>query len=207
MSTEVAVHGDFAAHKDDSVVADVRKHGAIMTINGLTLLTDEITPEKFEALLWYLVTLRESIYWSLGDGWFQAEALWGEEVYQYMEIMRISAESIRQYIRVAGDVPQRRRRIELSWSHHREVAPLHDEWEQVVCLQYAVENRWTKQELAAAIKEAKGIPEKPRRPYVMEQVCDAAQHIWDAVPLDEDAIPDWLRPPLEELADALGETV
>lgn len=187
-----------------SIVDDIRRLGGEALPNGL-ILSPDITPEQFEAMAWTIGTWHEAIRWWIGDLEFHGEAKFGEDVYQYLETLGISPESKRQYLRVSGDVPLRRRRTELSWSHHREVAPLHDEWEQAVCLQYAVENRWTKQELAAAIREAKGVPlPPPPRPYVMEQVCDAAENIWDAAQAAGEDIPDWLRPPLEELSDALG---
>lgn len=201
MSTDLVSLTSFDP-KTAALIADIRALGGDPLPNGLVLPND-ITPEQFEAMAFKIGMWHEAIKWWIGDLEFQGEAVFGEAVYQYLETLNISNESKRQYLRVAGDVPLQRRRTELSWSHHRAVAPLAPD-DQIEWLQRAVESRWTKQELEAQIKEWRGIPEKPRRPYVMEQVCDAAQHIWDAVPSEDEEIPDWLRPPLEELADALG---
>lgn len=197
MTTEIAVR------EGGSIAATVREFGAHMEPNGLTLLKDEVTPEKLEGLFLFLGRSHELIRWAIGDAIFQGDAIFGEAVWQYQEILGLSTESKRQYERVAGAIQLRRRRSELTWSHHRAVYAM-EPADQDAWLQRAVDERWTKAELEDAIKQARGVVEKPRRPYVMEQVCDAAEHVWDAVPLDEGEIPDWLRPPLQELKDALG---
>lgn len=195
--------GELDVRQDVSIVDNVRELGAELLPNGL-ILNRDITPEQFEALMWYLALMHESLRWAIGDGEFQGETIFGDDVYQYLEITGMSKESQRQYFRVAGDVPLERRRTELTWSHHRAVAPL-DADDQVMWLQRAVENRWTKQELEAHIREWRGISEKPRRPYVVEQVCDAAEHIWDAaVQVNDGGFWQVPNEAMNELSDALG---
>jgi hypothetical protein len=198
--------GEVAVQEPAGVVSireAVREFGAELRPNGLTLLKDEVTAPKVEALFAFLGATHESLRWAIGDALFQGEAIFGDDVWQFQEILNISIEQRRQYLRVAGDVPAQRRRTELTWSHHRSVAPL-DSGEQVEWLQRAVDERWTKAELEDAIKQAKGVKEPTRRSYVVEAVCDAAEHIWDAAERAEDG--SYLVPgeTMEELAAALG---
>lgn len=188
---------------DLALLAEVEATGALTEL-GLVLPRD-ITPARYEAMGVLFGRADGMLKWAVGDWLFQGEAIWGEEVYQLQESLGLSVGQRLQYVRVSGDVPISRRRVELTWSHHRSVAPLPPE-EQELWLQRAIDERWTKVELEAALKEARGEVEKPRRPYVVEQVCDAAEHIWDAAQEAgrKEPIPVWLDGPLQELADALG---
>jgi len=113
-----------------------------------------------------------------------------------------------QYARVASRVSRDRRNPELSWSHHRAVAPLEPS-QQIEWLDRAQEKGWTKGELEDAIKLAiKGeVVRQPKHSYVVEVVASAAERVWqNAVQSASD--PDVFfisREVLEDLASALGE--
>lgn len=184
------------------------EQGGMLTPIGLTL-PDTITKEQFQQVGLALGSMRESLHWAIGDLIATAERLFGEDGYQLIESLGISEVSRLQYIRVALRIAQDRRRIELSWSHHRAVAPLEPE-DQDRFLEEAIKNQWTKGDLEDAIKkELKGqLPPPPGRTgYVVEAVAEAAEKVWEsAMPNLSD--PDtYIVPqgPMQDLGHALGE--
>jgi len=188
---------------DVALLAEAEGSGALHEL-GLTLPTD-ITQDRYEAMGVLLGRVHETMKWAVGDWLFQGEALWGEDVYQLQESLGLSVPQRLQYVRVSGDVPLQRRVKGLTWSHHRSVAPLEAK-QQTEWLQKALANKWTKQELEAELKIARdGKDSSPAaRRYVVEAVCDAAEHIWDAAERSEDGT--YLVPgeAMQELANALG---
>lgn len=115
------------------------------------ILTDEIDMDQYEALARYFGALNDSVNWWLGDLYIYGDQLYGEMAAQLIEASGRSPSSLQQCVRVSMAVPAKRRRRELSWSHHREVSHLdpddQDDW-----LTQASTNRWTKRELVAQMK-------------------------------------------------------
>lgn len=184
------------------------EQGGMLTPVGLTL-PDTITQQQFAQIALALGSMRESLHWAIGDLIVTGEKLFGEESYQLFESLNISEVSRQQYIRVGLRIALERRRVELSWSHHRAVTPLEVE-DQDRFLESAVANNWTKSELEDAIKkEFKGqLPPPPgKMGYIAEAVAEAAEKVWEsAMPNLKD--PDtYIVPqgPMKELGHALGE--
>lgn len=68
--------------------------------------------------------IHEAVRFAIGDAIMYGEKLYGEECYQALELLQLSEEAKREYVRVSERVPRSRRRKGLSWSHHRAVAAL-----------------------------------------------------------------------------------
>jgi hypothetical protein len=108
--------------------------------------------------------MQDSLGFWLGDAAVYGERHYGELAAQALEAAGRSADAMQRYIRVAERVPPERRREGLSWSHHREVAPL-DPPDQTEWLERAEANRWTRRELEANLRSRpEPEPDIPRRP-------------------------------------------
>lgn len=191
-----------------TALAELEKAGSLSPV-GLNL-PDDITPERFEAVGYVLRNMGNSLHWAYGDYLSTAERLFGEEGYQYGEVLGLSEVSRMQYIRVALRVPEERRKAKLSWSHHRAVAPLEPE-DQERWLDLAIISDWNKSQLEDAIKrELRGqLPPPPGRTgYVVEAVATAAEKVWESAAPNLSDPGTYIVPqgPMEELAYALGET-
>lgn len=122
------------------------------------ILTEELTWEAYESLATYFGKLGDSTNWWLGDLLIYGERIFGEEAAQAVEASGRSPQTLQQACRVAMRISPGRRRRELSWSHHRTVAPLEPE-EQDAWLERAVDQRWTRRELEAQLKPEPVLPE------------------------------------------------
>ena len=123
------------------------------------------------------------------------EGLFGERAAQASDVTGLSVERLRQRMRVCERVLPRRRRPELSFSHHEAVAPLAPP-AQAQWLERAVRKRLTSGELKQEIK-GEG---KQRSP---DELREAAHAVWMQARLNGDgyAVP---REPMQRLAQALA---
>ena len=183
------------------IVPQPAQGGALMPLGFR--LPQNTTYEEYEGYCAGYGQAHEAILFALGDLIIQGKSLFGEEAYQAVEAMGISPESRMQYARVAERIPMERRVRGLSWSHHRAVAGLEPE-DQDLWLKRAKESGWSQRDLyehLAAQRDPR--PDKKQRPYVIEHAADAAEAVWDAARLNGDGyvVP---REPMETLAQALG---
>ena len=109
--------------KSLSLLADLEQAGAI-SVTGLYLSRPNLPYDQYEALCVLLGKMHEAVRFAIGDAIILGENLYRELAYQAIEEMGISEEARREYVRVAQQVPRSIRRDDLSWSHHRAVAPL-----------------------------------------------------------------------------------
>lgn len=119
--------------------------------------------EKWEAAIHQLIAAGASSAWLIGDGLAQGEAWFGEEYAQAFDpdkLRRIDVDTLRNYQWVAQKVPFVRRRTNLSWSHHQEVAAM-DADDQSYWLTLAEGNGWSRNELRREVRRDKdaGQPE------------------------------------------------
>ena len=87
-----------------------------------------------------------AVHFWIGDWLNYGEAAWGEMYTQALEETDYQLGTLRNDKWVASQVHPSRRRDELSWAHHYDVADLEPE-EQDVLLQDAVDNQWTEREM------------------------------------------------------------
>ena len=91
---------------------------------GLLLHDPDLPYAEFERLCFMLGGIHGAVRFAIGDAIRLGEELYGEQVYEALELLNLSEEGRMEYVRVATKVPRSRRRKDLSWSHHRAVASL-----------------------------------------------------------------------------------
>jgi len=106
-----------------ALLDDLSRNGALST-TGLHLHDPDLTYEQLEAVGMLLGRMHQSLRFALGDWLFLMENRFPEKFSQAAEILGISEEGMREYLRVSEKVPKSIRREALSWSHHRAVAAL-----------------------------------------------------------------------------------
>jgi hypothetical protein len=131
----------------------------LLTRVGLRLPVDT-SADEYEALGFALGEMHRAVQFAVGDYILDGEKLFGQEAYQLQESLGISEEQRRQYVRIAERIPWERRRKELSWAHHREVAAMEPS-DQDAWLEKAVANAWSKNELVAYLRP-NGLPPEPK---------------------------------------------
>lgn len=165
-------------------LATLEEIGALTPI-GLTLPATT-TPEQFMALARTVTKAQTMLAWVRGDMIVFAEAMWGEEGYQFLEELDGSEMSKSQWGRVATRFPVGRRFETLSWSHHRAVVALEpDEADRF--LRQAASKNWSRNQLEDEIAIAHPKQAEPATGYVVEAVLDAAEAIWDEADADGSA--------------------
>jgi hypothetical protein len=105
-----------------------------------------------------LQRMQRSVNWWLGDWIRFGEAKFGEKYTQAIETTGRSYDGLRNCVYVAERVDMGRRRSELSWSHHQEVAALAP-IEQTQWLRRAVDDGLSTRQLRGHIKEQRLLPE------------------------------------------------
>lgn len=123
--------------------------GVILDMSGLRF-NDVVPIGAWEEIGALLKRIEGGVMWWLGDWLNYGEREYGEKYAQAMDASDYSYQTLNGARWVAENVEFTRRRKELSWSHHREVASLEPK-EQDKWLQKAIDNGWTRKELRDAI--------------------------------------------------------
>jgi hypothetical protein len=120
------------------------------TATGLTFATD--TPiEVWGALVTRLTRQHKRIEWALGDALQFGEHRYGDTYAQWADETNLSENTLATIKWVAGKIESSRRREDVGWSHHREVAAL-DPPVQDRLLSEASERGMTRFALRQAVK-------------------------------------------------------
>lgn len=130
-----------------SIPGSITKVGAIFPAN--------MSYEEWEACGKNMRGARESLKFYLGDWILFGEAAYGERYSQALDVSDYDYDYLRKIVYVCRNVPLLRRRNNLSFYHHYEVASLTGD-EQEAWLSTAEENNWSIRQLREAIK----IPKK-----------------------------------------------
>lgn len=134
-----------------ALLAELEKAGAISEV-GLHLARPDLPYEQFVGLCVLLGRMHEAVRFAIGDAVIQGEKLYGEKAYQAFEALNVSEKGRLEYVRVSEKVALSIRRPDLSWSHHRAVAPLPPK-EQREWLRKASEGNLSHHELREALRE------------------------------------------------------
>ena len=145
---------------------------------GLSVTDPSLTFEAFERALGAAGGLGDTARWWLGDLLLFGDSRYGEKAAQAFHAARLSERQLGRYRYVAERVARSRRRENLPFSYHEEVAPLAP-GEQELLLVRAEENRWPRETLREAVRDARaraGIPPRSNgalaeRPH--QEVLDA----------------------------------
>lgn len=100
------------------------ERAGVLTPTGLTLTDPNLPMEQAEAIGVLLGRMHMSLRFAIGDWLLFIEAVYPEQWSQMAEVLHLSEETRREYMRVSERVPRSRRRPRLDWSHHRAVAAL-----------------------------------------------------------------------------------
>jgi hypothetical protein len=98
-------------------------NGALKT-TGLFLPDPNITYNQLEAVGMLLGRMHQSLRFAIGDWLLLMETRFPDKWSQATEVLGLSEDGLREYLRVSEKVPRSIRREKLSWSHHRAVAAL-----------------------------------------------------------------------------------
>lgn len=147
-----------AFSREIALLADLERAGAI-TATSIDL-PEGTSLDRLEALFSYFGSVGSAIRWYVGDLIVWGEGCYGDRVYAAAEATRLSPGTLQNYASVAGRVAPDRRRAELAFSHHQEVAYLEPSV-QAHWLDRAVENGWTKKELRELLRDEGVIDSKP----------------------------------------------
>jgi hypothetical protein len=105
------------------LLAELARNGAISS-TGLHLADPNLSRDRAEAIGVLLGRMHEAVRFAIGDWLLLIEALFPVEFSQMSEVLGLSEEGRREFMRVSERVPRSTRRASLSWSHHRAVAAL-----------------------------------------------------------------------------------
>jgi hypothetical protein len=121
-----------------------------------------ITYGEWVQLLRKVYLVFDSSAWWLGDCLAFGEHAYHEKYSVAVRDLGLSHSRVKELTYVSANVPRDRRRAEVSWSHHRLVAPLSSD-DQVRWLQAAAAGSWSKRELHEAITRDHVQQRQPRR--------------------------------------------
>lgn len=97
-----------------------------------------------------LCVVHKASAWWVGDWLVYGETRFGARYRDAMSITGLDYQTLRNYAWVASSIPLSRRRDELSFQHHAEVASL-EASEQDMWLSFALQLRWSRNELRRRI--------------------------------------------------------
>lgn len=152
-----------------SLLAQLEGTGALSRL-GLHLDDPNLTYDQAEAIGAMLGDMQDCIRFAIGDWLLLIEQLFPEEWSQLAEVLNMSEESRREYMRVAERVPRSRRRKGLKWSHHRAVAAL-EPAEQKQWLKRAADEGLSHHAMRDALRESGAPPEPPPSPALRTCEC------------------------------------
>ncbi len=182
-----AVGEELTLHEQQGAVQlllDLETAGAI-TLTSLTLTDTEMEYDSFESVGAFLGWIKAWSSWAIGDWLNFGEGVYGERWAQAASKTRLSPDTLQHYQFVCRQIPESRRRIELSFSVHAVVARLNPK-EQTYWLKKAVTKDWGEKELRSAIAAKRAETHPP------------------LIPADEDVRPDVIevaRAILRDVAD------
>jgi hypothetical protein len=126
--------------------------GVEVSTTSLAVTDATFTYERFESALAGCAAIGDSARWWLGDLLVFGEARYGEEYAQALHASRLSERQLNRYRYVCQQIARSRRRENLSFSHHEEVAPL-EPTEQNALLRRAEEQGLSVAELREVVRD------------------------------------------------------
>lgn len=183
------------------ILAGLERAGAATTTS--LDLPGDLTYDQFVALGTALGRAHRTVSWLLADWINFGELTYGEKYAQAVEATKLRPETLMNYASIGRRVPRERRREELPFGVHAEVAPL-EPAEQERWLDRAVENGWRREELREQLRPVKGLESHAGRgPVDLEEA--ALGLVRSAKKYGNDFLVQ--RPSFVQLCAALGEEV
>jgi hypothetical protein len=157
--------------------------------------------DRYEALGVALSNAREKITWWIAEWIRYGENTYGEKYAQAVETTGLTIGTCMTYVSIANRVPVERRRPELKFGHHAEVASLQPD-DQLKWLDDAVTNGWKRDELRSRLQQAK-TPNLQRAVVLPDLETAALDLVRSAKKYGNDFLVQ--RPSFVQLCAALGE--
>ena len=126
----------------------------VVSETGLKL-PDGLTFEQWQGVGFTLKRINKAWRWWVGDWLHYGERSFGEMAPQVMDELGTDYQQLADCAYVAGRIPFARRRENLSWSHHKEVASVEPAKADEL-LDRAQQESWTRQEMRSAANATKG---------------------------------------------------
>ena len=147
---------DLVTHQGGFELLGTLEHIGAATPTSLVLPAD-MSYERYEALGFALAQAHNRIGWWIADWINFGERVYGEMYAQAIEVTGMRYATLMTYASVARRVPVERRRPELKFGHHAEVASLEPK-EQSEWLEQAVVNDWKRDDLRHRLRPPKVLP-------------------------------------------------
>lgn len=152
------------------LLADLEAAGAV-TPTALVLPPD-VPFDQYMAMAAMFSELHKRTAWYIGDLLNYGEKMYGEKYAQAEAVTGLNKQTLMNYASVCSQIPRSRRRANLNYSIHAEVAYLEPD-EQKKWLDLAEKNDWKREDLRAARQNQNGLP-----PAVeVECVCSRCGHV------------------------------
>lgn len=142
------------------LLLDLEAAGACTPV-ALDLSAADLSWERYVGVLVWLGTLHKRMAWYTGDALNYGERHFGEEMAQAVSVLGMSERTLINRRWVCANVPPARRVPELSFSHHDAVAALGPR-EQRRWLREALEQKWSRERLREALRDADALPRSGR---------------------------------------------
>lgn len=137
------------------LLAELEATGAV-TPTALVLPPD-IPFEQYMSMAAMFSELHRRTAWYIGDLLNYGEKMYGEKYAQAEAVTGLNKQTLMNYASVCSQIPRSRRREDLNFSIHAEVAYL-EPAEQKKWLEQSAKNGWTREDLRAARKSEDGLP-------------------------------------------------
>lgn len=137
-------------------VAAFGVEGAVWTDTSLELPLD-VSFDDYQHVCWALGQVRKMANFGIGDAVNLGEARFGERYAQALEATGLAPQTLINYTYVCRKVAPSRRRADLSFRHHAEVAALEPE-QQIEWFEAAARNQWSAAELRAWLRPEPALP-------------------------------------------------
>jgi hypothetical protein len=138
--------------------------GVEISLTGLRITEPEIDYEVYAGVVQAAGRFKVATSWWLGDLLNFGERLFDSDRYAAaMELSNLKYETLTNYAYVCRRVARSRRRDQLAFGHHYEVAAL-DPADQIEALDAAIANGWNQKQLREAIRASRAAPPKPEQP-------------------------------------------
>ncbi|RJO71045.1 hypothetical protein D5S18_27445 [Nocardia panacis] len=155
-----------------------------MTKVGLHI-TDKLTFETWELAGHRLSGIVDSSTWCLGDWLVYGKSSFPDRYHRAIRAAGLQYQTLRNYAWVSRRFPLERRRAQLSFQHHAEVASLPIE-KQDLWLDRAVASTWTTKQLRTQIRQAQHATPTAKK-------VDKAVALLPAISLEGSRLPSWRK--------------
>jgi hypothetical protein len=127
--------------------------GILMTPTG-AVISEDITLDEFCDGLKNCQSIANSSMWTLGDllVYGDSRGEWGEMYTQALDLTQKSYSTLTQAMHISKQYPIEERNADVSWSHHREAAPIKNRDERQSVLRQAAEEGWTREQVREHVK-------------------------------------------------------